>query len=119
MDETRPNQRLCMGWALVFFWPIACTPLLLIPYLLRELDTDTVLLLAAFLVILAVLVFCDFVFRLITQRPTNEPTYPCPSCGADIEQTPHCCGNCGARLIWGHEPGPKDLRSFRRQFIEH
>jgi|ERR1700722_12005346 hypothetical protein len=119
MDETRPNRRLCMGWALVFFWPLAATPLLVIPYLIGSLDTLGILLLTAILIVITVLVVCDFAIRLITQRPMDEPMYPCPSCGADIEHTPHRCGNCGARLIWGHEPGPRDLRSFHRQSIEH
>ena len=120
MDESRPSRWLSLGWALFLFWPLAFTPLLLVPYLLHELNSSLVILCAPVVFVMALVVLTDVVLRLFKTRRTDcEPVYPCPTCGADIEHTPHCCRNCGARLIWGHEPGPRDVRSFSPRFVEH
>jgi hypothetical protein len=91
MDHTRPNRQLCLGWTLFLFWPLAFAPLLLLPALFRQLDATLLLLPTAFIFVIGILVLIDFGLRLFTTRPTNpEPTYPCPTCGADIEHKPHC-----------------------------
>jgi len=120
MEDSRLNRRLSMGWALFFFWPAAFAPLLFaIPYLSRELDGGSILVITGILIILGCLALLDVAFRTVTRRPHDEPMYPCPCCGADIEHTPHSCPNCGARLLWGHQPGPEDARAFRGRPIEH
>ena len=119
MEDTRPNRRLSLGWALFFFWPAAFAPLLLaIPFLFYAMGSLTFVVVLALLGVLGLFAMLDVLVRLITRRPHDEPIYACPGCGADIQQTPHRCPSCGARLIWGHRPGPQDLRSLRQSF-EH
>ena len=122
MKDTGPSRRITLGWALALIWPVAAIPLLMAPRFLDGTIVSTLLMLplALILIVAGIFVVIDLLFRLFghTRANNKDPAYPCPTCGADVEHTPHRCQSCGARLVWGNEPGPRDVRSYRGQWLK-